>query len=240
MTIKSRSRLAVIPARKGSKRIKNKNFKNFHGRPIFYYTLDYAIQSQLFERIHVSTDCEHVVEKTEKYGLEIDFPRPDNLADDYTTLFSVLNFVVSKYIELGQRFDEAWLLMPCAPLIEAEDLSIAASIFNPKKGPLIAVSELPIPISWAYHKHEDGKIRLIEPEAQSKRSQDLPVSYYDTGSFAIFSAEDSIAETFSGDDLQAYILPRSRSVDIDNEDDWELAEALHTIKSRDINHLKNA
>ena len=66
--------------------------------------------------------------------------------------------------------------------------------------------------------------------AHSTRSQDLPVSYYDTGSFAIFSAQDATAETFSGDNLQAYVLPKKRSVDIDNEDDWEFAEALYEVK----------
>lgn len=231
MAIYSKKRLAIIPARKGSKRIKNKNYKNFHGQPVFYYTLDYATESQLFTRIHVSTDCENVAIKTKEYGLEIDFPRPTDLADDYSTLFSVLKFVVLKYLEFGQQFDEAWLLMPCAPLIEAKDLLGAASIFNPNKGPLIAVTELPIPHSWAYTKQEDGKIRLVDPDAHSMRSQDLPVSYYDTGSFAIFSGQDAMAKNFSGDDLQAYILPKKRSVDIDNEDDWEFAEALYAMKN---------
>ena len=230
MAIYSKKRLAVIPARKGSKRIKNKNYKNFHGQPVFYYTLDYATESQLFTKIHVSTDCENVAIKTKEYGLEIDFPRPTELADDHTPLFSVLKFVVSKYRELGEQFDEAWLLMPCAPLIEVEDLLGAASTFNPNEGPLIAVCELPIPNSWAYTRQKDGKIRLVDPNAHSTRSQDLPVSYYDTGSFAIFSVQDAMAERFSGDNLQAYVLPKKRSVDIDNEDDWEFAEALYEVK----------
>ena len=68
-----------------------------------------------FAKIHVSTDCENVAIKTKEYGLEIDFPRPTELADDHTPLFSVLKFVMSKYRELGEQFDEAWLLMPCAP-----------------------------------------------------------------------------------------------------------------------------
>ena len=119
-------RLAIIPARGGSKRIKNKNIKNFCGEPIINYIISTARESKLFNKIHVSTESNLIKEVVENNGLSIDFMRPETLSDDFTPLMPVLSFVLNTYISMGYQFDEIWLLMACAPLIDKNDL-ISAS-----------------------------------------------------------------------------------------------------------------
>ena len=113
--------LVIIPARGGSKRIKNKNIKNFCGKPMINYIIDEALESKLFEKIHVSTDCLEIKEIVQKNNLKIDFMRPSSLADDHTPIMPVLSYVIKKYFEKNLYFDEIWLLYACSPLIDSSD-----------------------------------------------------------------------------------------------------------------------
>ena len=101
-------RLAVIPARGGSKRIKNKNIKNFCGKPIINYVINSAVKSNLFDKIHVSTESELVKEVVEKNGLYIDFMRPKELSDDFTPIMPVILSVIETYQKKKIQFDEIW------------------------------------------------------------------------------------------------------------------------------------
>ena len=220
-------RLAIIPARSGSKRIPNKNIKPFLGKPIISYAIESATKSGLFDKIHVSTDSERAMVIAESYGIKPEFLRDEALCDDYTPLIDVLAFVREKLEQMGEKFDEIWLMMPCAPLITENDLVAAAEKFQPNNLPLIAAAELPVPIEWAFMMSDDGTLCAKGTDNLTNRSQDLPKAYYDTGSFAIFS--DGKMETFKNihTRFQTYILPRSRAVDIDTEDDWIEAEKLY-------------
>lgn len=224
--ILSRKRLAIIPARGGSKRIKNKNIRMFHNRPMIHHTLNYAFKSNLFHTIHVSTDAKEIKQSVRDFGLNIDFERPEHLSGDDTTLFEVLKYTVAEYKRLGLNFDEIWLLMACAPLILADDLIEAARIFNHDQGLMIAVAEMPIPMEWVYTTSDKGLLKLVWPEGYQFRSQDLSSYYYDAGAFAVFTENQFQQDRFTASPIQPYILPKHRSVDIDTEDDWVLAEAL--------------
>ena len=107
-------RLLVVPARKGSKRIKNKNFLNFYGKPIIEYGLNVALKSRLFNTIHVSSNDPKI---SVKYNLEKknSFVRPQNLSTDKTPLTRVLKYVLSNYEKLGEKYDEIWMMLPCSP-----------------------------------------------------------------------------------------------------------------------------
>lgn len=111
-------RLAIVPARGGSTRIPEKNIRDFCGKPMIAHILNAARKSGLFEFIHVSTESTHIAEIVQRLGFPIDFPRPGELANDHTPLMPVLKYVVETYQSSGRRFDEIWLLMACAPLIE--------------------------------------------------------------------------------------------------------------------------
>ena len=124
------SRLAVIPARGGSKRIKNKNIRDFAGRPMICHILQSAVDSELFRDIHVSTDSKLIRDEVNKLGPFASFERPSSLADDDQPIFSTLKYVLSRFHAKGMFFDEIWLLMACAALIEPEDLRLAAASYG--------------------------------------------------------------------------------------------------------------
>ncbi len=141
-------RLAIIPARGGSKRIPNKNIRDFCGQPIITHVLAAARDSGLFSTTHVSTESKSINKVATKFGFPPDFPRPESLADDHTPIMPVLRYTAEEYARIGEHFDEIWLLMACAPLIKADDLIAAASLFseNGSNSPVLAVSEYPVPI----------------------------------------------------------------------------------------------
>lgn len=223
-------RLAVIPARGGSKRIANKNIRNFCGRPMITYILQTARASGLFDAIHISTESKAIRAVVEAEGLTIDFLRPAELADDDTPIMPVLKFVVDSYAERGMLFDQVWLLIACSPLVESEDLRQAAAVFDNGGGskPLLAVAEYPVPVEWAYGRSADGALTPQQPGMFARRSQDIAKSYFDAGAFAVFPARTIRESTGAGSDqgYLGYVLGKRKAIDIDDEEDWALAEAL--------------
>ena len=224
-------RLAIIPARGGSKRIKNKNIKDFVGKPIIYYTLKNAKNSNLFNFIHVSTESTLISEIVEKLGFKCDFLRPEELADDYTPIMPVLKFVVEKYKSMNFRFDEIWLLMPCSPLITVNQMIDASKLYGKYKGKyaLTTISQYPVPIDWAFKLGKDNQLIPLQPKMFDKRSQDLQKKYFDTGSFSIFSPS-CVINSKGADPKTKFIgfeLPKETSIDIDEEEDWLNAEFLY-------------
>ena len=228
------ARIAIIPARGGSKRIPKKNIRDFCGKPMIAHILQAARVSGLFDVIHVSTESVDIREVVEKLGFPIDFMRPEKLADDHTPIMPVMKYVVDTYAAKGQVFDQVWLLMPCAPHIGAHDLQHAAAMFDREGSgnPLIAVSEYPVPIEWAFTRSEDGKLTPVQAGMFAVRSQDMEKKYFDTGSFAAFQAATVQASQGSGPDsgFVSYVLPKGSVIDIDEEADWALAEEIYRLR----------
>ena len=231
-------RLAIIPARGGSKRISNKNIRDFCGQPMITHILQAAQESELFEVIHISTESLLIREAVENFGLGIEFLRPVELADDHTPIMPVLKYVVETYASRGQRFDQVWLLMACAPLVEAIDLQQAAQLFDQTDGtnPVLALSEYPVPIEWAFSRASDGKLTPVRSGMFAVRSQDLTKKYFDAGIFTAFPAATVRASDGAGSDAGfiGHILPKSKAIDIDDEADWALAEAMYRLHRRNL------
>lgn len=229
------SRIAIIPARGGSKRISNKNIRDFCGKPMIAHILQAARASGLFDVIHVSTESGDIRGEVEKLGFRVDFMRPGELADDHTPIMPVLKYVADTYAAKGRVFDQVWLLMACAPLVAAHDLQQAAALFDRAGGhdPLLAVSEYPAPIEWAFSRAEDGKLTAVQAGMFALRSQDLEKKYFDAGSFAAFPAATVRASQGAGSDVGfvGYVLPKGRAIDIDDEADWALAEAIYRLRT---------
>ena len=137
-------RLAIIPARGGSKRIKNKNLVEFYGKPIIYYTINNARKSKLFDKIHISTDSNLIINFLKKIKIEPEFFRPNYLAGDKTSIAEVLKFVVREYEKKNYFFKEIWLLYSCAPLINHIDLKLASKKYNKtkKKYPMMSIQNM--------------------------------------------------------------------------------------------------
>jgi pseudaminic acid cytidylyltransferase len=223
-------RLAIVPARGGSKRIPDKNIRKFGGRPMIAHILETAQRSKLFDQIHVSTESPRVAAVAESLGHKVDFLRPVTLSQDDTPLMPVLRYVVETYEAQARRFDEIWLLMPCSPMIELGDLEGAAMLYAQWRAQraVLAVATYPVPIEWAYERGNDGQLCPRERGQFLVRSQDLGVKYYDAGTFAVFPAQRVIGSTGAGDDIGfvGYVLPRHKAIDIDTEEDWHFAEIL--------------
>ena len=223
-------RLAIIPARGGSKRIPNKNIRDFCGRPMIAHVLETAHLSELFSVIHVSTENENICEVVTKIGFPPAFRRPKLLAEDHTPIMPVLRHTLEQFTNRGEVFDEVWLLMACAPLIGVKDLQTAAQRFRDAGGdrPLLAVSEYPAPVEWAFRLDCNGELIPLHPGMFATRSQDLEKRYFDSGSFAIFSAQGIFGSCKLGSDqgFIGFVLPKGSNVDIDDEEDWALAETI--------------
>lgn len=224
-----RRRLAVIPARGGSRRLKDKNIMPFMGRPMIGHPLAAALGSGVFDTIHVSTDSDRIRTVVEREGFAVDFLRDPSLADDHTPLMPVLQWVLRAFVERGQVFDDVCLLMPTAPLLEPNDIREAHALYDaarPRRS-LLAVSAYPAPVEWAFERGSDGALTPREPGMFAVRSQDLAPKYYDTGTIAIFPVAGVLSEVPPDDRaFISYVLPREKSVDIDDEADLKLAEAL--------------
>jgi pseudaminic acid cytidylyltransferase len=227
-------RLAIIPARGGSKRIPNKNIRDFCGQPMITHVLGAARDSGLFSAIHISTESESIREVAATFGFPPDFPRPEALADDHTPIMPVLRYAAEEYARRGQHFDEIWLLMACAPLINAQDLQKAAALFREAgaEQPLLAVSEYPAPIEWAFSRGANGALTPVQAGMFAVRSQDLEKRYFDAGSFAAFPAPRVLASKGAGSDsgFIGYVLPKGTAIDIDDEQDWQQAEAIYRVR----------
>jgi len=223
-------RLAIIPARGGSKRIPNKNIQNFCGRPMLAYILEAAADSALFDKIHVSTDSLEIAEAVRRLGFDVAFLRPPQLADDHTPIMPVLKYVLEKYLGLGVSFDSIALLMACTPMITADDLRGAAALFDLHNGKqaVLGVAEYPCPVEWAFRRESNGVLVPVQPGMFSVRSQDLAPAYYDAGQFCFMPSERVLAAVGAGSDegFLGYPIQRHQAIDIDTLDDWRFAELV--------------
>ena len=224
-------RIAIIPARVGSKRIPNKNIKKFCGKPIISYTLDTVNKSKLFDVIHVSTDSVEIANFVESIGFPVDFLRPDSLADDNTPIMPVLRWVLEQYSTRGQRFKEVASVMACAPFIEVSDLRNASKLLNKNNydNAILSVAPYSAPIEWAFNRQNNGLLTPLQPGMFARRSQDFPVHYFDTGSFAFFSNEYVFNADYAGSDKSyiGQVIEKYKALDIDNIEDWHYAENLY-------------
>jgi|TARA_B100001964_G_scaffold151651_1_gene166887 N-acylneuraminate cytidylyltransferase len=227
------NRLAIIPARGGSKRIKNKNLVDFNGKQIISYTINNAKKSKLFDKIHVSTDCNKIINFLKKYNIEPEFKRPKRFSGDKVGLSETLKFVVNEYKKKKVFFNEVWLLYSCSPLINHKDLILASKEFDKtkKKYPMMSIREYDIPVEWAFKKKND----ILEPinkRSLKSRSQDIKKSYHESASFVIFKTPQLFKK--NSFKYYGYELKKKYAIDIDTKEDLDIAKALYKYNSKII------
>jgi pseudaminic acid cytidylyltransferase len=227
-------KLCIIPARGGSKRIPKKNIRSFHGKPMIAYAIESAQKSQLFDRIIVSTDDAEIAKIATDYGAEVPFLRSSKNADDYSTTSDVLMEVINNWSDNNELPDWMCCLYPTTPLLFPSDLSNAFELYQSTDSDVVlSAVAFDFPIQRAFELQENNHVRLREPEAISKRSQDLEPTYHDAGAFYFFNTKRFLQSNslWSGK-VTAIPLPAERVQDIDNPSDWDLAEykyqLLHT------------
>lgn len=223
------NKVAIIPARGGSKRIPRKNIKTFAGQPIIAYSINAAITSNLFERIILSTDSEQIAEVGSSYGAEVPFMRPAELSDDFTGTAEVLIHSLNWLTEHDKFYPYFCCIYPTAPFLEKEYLVKGFDILRKNNASTVfSVTSFPYPIFRAMKIEANNRVKMFWPEYLNSRSNDLPDAYHDAGQFYWGDTEKFLKEKniFSSDSVPV-ILPRYLVHDIDTPEDWETAEILY-------------
>ena len=228
------SNLAIIPARSGSKGLKNKNIKNLNGRPLLAYSIEAAKKSKLFDEIMVSTDNEEYAEIARNYGANVPFLRSETNSSDKTGSWDVVLEVLSNYLEKGLKFDSLCLLQPTSPLRTAQDIIDAYKFLKTKEADAItSVCEVDYSPLWTMTLPSNLSLEEFKKRDSDTPRQLLEKYYRLNGAIYIRKINYSNKEIQLIDTNEfAYIMSGEHSVDIDTELDFVIAESilLHSIK----------
>lgn len=219
--------IAIIPARGGSKGLPGKNIRPLCGKPLIAYTIDCARQAKSIERVIVSTDDREIAEIARQYGAEVPFLRPDHLASDSAQAVDAYIYTISRLSqEEGVAISEFVVLLPTCPLRLPSDIDGAVALFRKKQADSV-VSYTPEahPVRWHRFLTEDGSFEDIFPPTLANRQEER-MSYYPNGAIYVFRSEIIRQRRYYTNKSYAYVMPRSRSVDIDSLEDFAYAEFL--------------
>ncbi len=221
-------RLAVIPARGGSKRIPRKNIKLFAGKPMIGWSVEAARASGLFDRILVTTDDEEIARIATDFGAEAPFRRPAELADDYVPTIPVIAHAVEWQIAQGVAPAQVCCIYATAPFMQVADLRRGLTLLESASCDYaFSVTSYAFPIQRALRITPDERIGMFNPEHFLTRSQDLEPAYHDAAQFYWGNAAAWLARRpLFGENSIPVVLPRHRVQDIDTPEDWERAELM--------------
>lgn len=223
------AKLAIIPARGGSKRIPRKNIKDFFGKPIIAYSIETALKSGLFDEVMVSTDDDEIAEIAKKFGAQVPFLRSKENANDFATTMHVLNEVLAEYEKLGQTFEEVCCIYPTAPLVKPEHLQAGLKLLQEDYcNSVFPVAVFSFPIWRSLKVNDNNYATLNWPEHLNARSQDLPLAYHDAGQWYWFHP-DKVSDSLYSELTKVVIISEEEVQDIDNLTDWTLAELKYKL-----------
>lgn len=221
-------KVAIIPARGGSKRIPRKNIKLFSGLPMLAWSIQAAQKSGCFQRIIVSTDDEQIAAVATEYGAEVPFLRPDVLADDFVGTTPVIRHAVEWLQAQGEIPTQVCCIYATAPFIQPEDLQQGAEMLDTSSADYaFTVTTYAFPIQRAVRLTDSGRVNMLNPELFNVRSQDLEETWHDAGQFYWGRADAWLEQKpiFSEHSI-ALQIPRHRVQDIDTMEDWNRAQWL--------------
>lgn len=221
--------LAVIPARSGSKGLKDKNILPLGGIPLAAWSIRAALEAKVFSEVHFSTDSARYADIAVKYGASVPFLRPDELASDTADSWSVVKFVLKKYHELGKDFDAVMILQPTVPFRSADDIRNAVRMLEEKDAQaVVSVTEPEHSPYWCAELPPDGNMRVYHEKIQYLVGrQKLPTQYILNGAIYLTRAEHlfNTASIYERG-CYAYKMPYDRSADIDTQEDLDWCEFL--------------
>lgn len=219
--------IAIIPARSGSKGIKDKNIIDLCGKPLMAYTIEAAVQSNRFDCVHVSTDSRHYAQIAAEYGADVPFLRDESLSSDTADTWDALRFVVSKYKEIGKEFETVTLLQPTSPLRNCQDIVNAFEIFEKKKADsVISVCEVECSPDICNVLDESRTMQGFIDINRVGRRQEFEAYYRLNGAIYIQKTELLMNKMdLYGANSHAYLMDKMASVDIDDAYDLVLAKA---------------
>jgi pseudaminic acid cytidylyltransferase len=221
-------KVAVIPARGGSKRIPRKNIREFAGKPMIAHAIDAALCCGLFDHVLVSTEDDEIASIAIAHGAEVPFRRPAELADDHTPTVPVIAHAIQACRNMGWPVTHACCIYPGVPFISVEDIMAAHALLEKCKAAYsFPVTEFPSAIQRALRRLPDGRMQPFYPEYELTRSQDLEPAYHDVGQFYWGSSDAWLTNNRIHGSGVGLPIPNWRVVDIDTPADWERAELLY-------------
>ncbi|HHV30190.1 MAG TPA: acylneuraminate cytidylyltransferase family protein [Clostridium sp.] len=221
--------IAIIPARAGSKGLKDKNIKLLNGKPMLAYSIEAAKESGLFEEIMVSTDSKKYAQIAKQWGANVPFLRPEELSNDTASSWDVVRYVIQRYKELGREFDTVALLQPTSPLRNSTDIIKGYEVMeNKSANSVIAVCEVEHSPLWANTLPKNhSMVGFIRPDIAKVPRQSIPTYYRINGALYIVKVEHLMlsADIYS-DRSYALIMDKENSIDIDDIFDFKIASLL--------------
>lgn len=221
--------IAIIPARSGSKGLKDKNIKILNNKPLIAYSIEAAIKTGLFDVVMLSTDSEQYASVAKEYGAEVPFLRSEITSGDSAGSFDVVREVLSMYAETGKRFESICLLQPTSPLRDCADIENAYRLLEKKKANAVtSVCEVDHSPLWTMTLDETLSLSEFRKNASSSIQRQKLANYYRlNGAIYIRKIEytDKGILLLDNDEV-AYIMEKNKSIDIDTVEDFEYAEFL--------------
>lgn len=220
--------IAIIPARSGSKGIKDKNIKELNGKPLIAYTIEAALESNVFEDVIVSTDSEEYADISRRYGATVPFLRPKKLAEDISKTNDVIQDVILKLKAHGKEYDDFMLLQPTSPLRTKDDIIESVKIYKEKKvNALISVCKCEHSPLTTMKLNKELSLDGFLLNLSNNRRQDLAQYYRVNGAIYLMKVEYFLKyRYFYKEKSYAYIMNKRKSIDIDDIYDFEYAEFL--------------
>ena len=222
-------RIAIIPARSGSKALKDKNIKELNGKPLIAYSIEAAIKSKKFDKVFVSTDSQRYAEIAVAYGADASFLRSEKNSSDTASSWDVVREVIDILKEKGEEYDEIMLLQATSPLRTEVDINKAIDILYKRKGKaVVSLTECDHSPIWCNTLPDDGNMDNFDrAEYKELPRQSLPTYYRYNGAIYLVTKE----ELYNTDHMleqgcYAYVMPQHRSVDIDTALDFMIAETI--------------
>ena len=239
--IKNKSVLAIIPARAGSKRIPNKNIKEFSGKPLIIHTIEHALAASYIDRVIVDTDSEEIIKIARENGAEAPFLRPAELAQDASQVIDNIIHLLNK-LKKDDGYDPShvFILQTTSPLREIEDIDKCWDLMHHSNATTVLTVCSTHP--RLYHLTEANDIVLVNgPEVASTNIQDWPPGYILNGCFVYIIETKALLKEGQviTEKTKAVVCDKWRSVDLDTPEDWELAELLYQNKDILTNRIKN-
>lgn len=225
--------IAIIPARSGSKGLKDKNIKELNGVPLMVYTIEAALKSNRFDKVFVSTDSKEYAQIAEKYGADVSFLRSEDNSNDTAGSWDVVREVIRNFEQQNECFDNIMLLQPTSPLRTEEDINKAFQLMETKNAnAILSVTEVEHSPLWCNTLEEDLCMdRFVNEKYSGMPRQMLPVYYRLNGAIYLIKKEELDVSQMFRNECYAYIMPNDRSIDIDTELDFKMAEFILMSKT---------
>lgn len=221
-------KVAVIPARGGSKRIPGKNIRAFAGKPMIAYSIECALKSGLFDRVIVSTDDNDISHIAREFGAEVPFTRPAELSDDFTTTTDVIAHAIGFLQQAGSEPTSVCCIYATAPFVREDDLWRGLKILESGEWQFVfSATNFAAPIFRSFRENVRGGLEMFFPDQFNTRSQDLPEALHDAGQFYWGRPQAWLDRVrIFGERSTIVKIPRWRVLDIDTEEDWAQAEMM--------------